>query len=112
MHARFVRMIALAALMLAAVACTPKLDTDQLEATLKDHVAQDTGADVTSVECPEVKAETGNTFQCMAFEASGSTFVLRVTQNDDKGNVSYAYIDAAAGNEATPTPSADASTPT
>jgi hypothetical protein len=112
MRARFVRMIALAALMLAAVACTPNLDTEQLEATLKVQVAKKTGADVTSVDCPEVKAETGSTFQCTAFEASGSTFVLSITQTDDQGHVTYAFVDATAGDEDTPTPGADASTPT
>jgi hypothetical protein len=92
-------------LAVAAAACTPPLDTDGLEANLKEKVAKDTGATITTVECPDVKAEAGSTFDCTATDDSGATFVVKVTQTDDQGHVVYAYVDATAGSEsATPTP--------
>lgn len=95
--------VAAASLLLAvgATACTPDLDTGGLEASLKDMVSEDTGATITTVDCPDVKAETGGTFTCTATDDAGSTFVLKVTQKDDQGNVVYDYVDASVS----PTPS-------
>jgi predicted secreted protein len=104
LRSRFARVLAVATLALAAAACTPPLDTNGLEDTLKDQVAKDTGATITTVDCPDVKAEAGGTFECTATDDSGATFVLKVTQTDDQGNVVYDYVNAEAPGSATPTP--------
>jgi hypothetical protein len=93
----FTLVLAVSTLTLAVAACTPPLDTDGLEATLKDQVSKDTGATITSVDCPDVKAEASGTFECTATDESGAIIVLKVTQTDDQGNVVYDYVDAQPG---------------
>lgn len=105
LRSRFVRVVAVVTLAVGAVACTPQLDTAGLEATLKDQVSADTGATIATVECPDVKAEAGNVFRCIATDEDGTTtFTLKVTQTDDQGNVVYDYEDADASDPASPTP--------
>lgn len=106
LRSRSVLVAAAMALSLAAGACTPPLDTDGLEASLKDHVSQDTGATITAVQCPDVKAEAGGTFECTATDDTGATFTLKVTQTDDQGNVVYDYVDAEAGSASASSPTA------
>jgi hypothetical protein len=95
MRSRLARTSVLTVLVLVGAACTRSLDTDTLEQTLKEKVAADTGSQITSVTCDEdVAAEAGGTFECVATEGSGSTFRLEITQTDDRGHVSYEYVDA------------------
>jgi Domain of unknown function (DUF4333) len=93
-RSRFVRGLTVAIIALAAAACTPKLDTGGLEATLKDQVSKETGATITSVDCPDVKAEAGSVFECIATDDEGTIFTLKVTQTDDQGKLVYDYVDA------------------
>lgn len=68
-----------------------KLDTDKAEKVLTDALAKATGMTPT-VTCPEdVDIKAGAIFQCEAKlgEAVGA---FRVTQKDDKGNVSYELL--------------------
>jgi hypothetical protein len=51
-----------------------------------------TGADVSSVDCPEdVKPEKGGKFTCKATAADGSKATINLTQTSDEGDV---HIDA------------------
>jgi hypothetical protein len=104
LRSRFARGLAASTLTLALAACTPPLDTDSLEDTLMDKVSQDTRTTITTVDCPDVKAEAGSTFECTATDDEGIEFVLKVTQTDDQGHVVFGYVDAEAPGSASPTP--------
>lgn len=97
MRSRSARLVAVAALALAAAACTKTLDTDGLEGQLKSQIQDQTGTTITAVDCPaDVQVEAGGTFECTAEEESGATFTVRVTQSDDQGNVEWEVVDATA----------------
>lgn len=68
-----------------------KLDTDKLEGKIKDGIEkQVSGVKIKSVDCPsDVKVKKGDTFNCKATTQSGQTANVKVTQQDDKGNVNY-----------------------
>ena len=98
MRSRSVRMAAAGLLALAAAACTKTLDTDGLEGELQTQVEQQTGSTISAVDCPaDVEVETGGTFTCTAEEESGTTFEIRVTQSDDRGNVEWEVVGASTG---------------
>lgn len=66
------------------------LDTDTIENEIAQGIEEQTGISVQSVECPDdVDAEAGNTFRCTATADDGSTAPVRVTQQDDEGNVEW-----------------------
>ena len=97
MRSRSARLVAVAALALAAAACTKTLDTGGLEGQLKNQIQDQTGTTITAVDCPaDVQVEAGGTFECTAEEESGATFTVRVTQSDDQGNVEWEVVDATA----------------
>lgn len=88
-----------------AVGCSliPKdLDMGGLEAQLASQLNTDLETTGTTVSCPDdVKAETGEVFDCTATLATGETILLRLTQTDRDGHVTYVFVDPA-----TPSPSA------
>jgi len=70
--------------------CTSQLDTDKAEREIKKGIAEQTGVEVKSVECPdEVETEEGDTFECTAVAESGDEVSVKVTQTDDEGNVNW-----------------------
>lgn len=79
-------------LMLALVACGPgKLDMEKIKSSIQSGVSSQMGLKVDSVTCPgEVEAKAGSTFSCTV-KTSDLTEELpvEITQNDDKGNVSW-----------------------
>src|SRR3954469_14354963 len=85
---------AIAALTIVPLAgCGEKtLNTSQIEDQLKERVGATTP--LKSVECPDdVKAEKGGTFTCKVTVASnGKSFDVKVTQQDDNGNVNVAPV--------------------
>jgi hypothetical protein len=80
-----------AAAALALAGCgDKKLDTDKLESKIKDGIQKQAGVRVKSVDCPgDVKVKKGDTFNCKATTSSGQTANVKVTQQDDEGNVNY-----------------------
>jgi uncharacterized protein DUF4333 len=68
-----------------------KLDTDKLEGKIQDGIEkQVSGVKIKSINCPDnVKVKKGDTFNCKATTNSGQTANVKVTQQDDKGNVNY-----------------------
>ena len=67
-----------------------KLDTDKLEGKIKDGIEKQTGVKVRKVDCPDdVKVKKGDTFTCKAITVTGQVANVKVTQQDDKGNVRY-----------------------
>lgn len=106
MASRTVRLFAVAALVVAAGACSKTLDSEGLETTLKEQLTRETASTITAVDCPdEIKVETGGTFECTVTEESGTTFTLSLTQTDDNGAVNYEIKGASPG----PPPSGSAS---
>ena len=98
MASRTVRLFAVAALIVAAGACSKKLDTEGLEPQLQDQIEAETGSTITGVDCPsDVDVEAGTTFECTATEESGATFTVEVVQTDDAGNVSWKFKSAQPG---------------
>lgn len=68
-----------------------RLDMAKLEKTLKTEIEKQTSVTVDTVDCPEskeVKVEEGGVFECDVSTDQGALKV-KVTQNDDKGNVSW-----------------------
>jgi hypothetical protein len=67
-----------------------KLDTGKLEGKIKTGIEKQAGVKIKSVKCPgNVKVKKGNTFTCKATTNSGQSASVKVTQQDDKGNVNY-----------------------
>jgi hypothetical protein len=67
-----------------------KLDTGKLEGKIKDGIQKQAGVKIKSVSCPkDVKVKKGDIFNCKATTATGQTANVKVTQQDDKGNVHY-----------------------
>ena len=81
----------LAAGALAFAGCgDKKLDTDKLEGKIKTGIQKQAGVKIRKVDCPsDVKVKKGNTFNCKATTTSGQTATVKVTQQDDEGNVNY-----------------------
>lgn len=96
MRTRSARLLVLAALVIAAAACTKTLDTDGLEGDLRSQAEEEYNITLTSVDCPaDIEVEAGGTFTCDAKQESGPTLTLQVTQSDDQGTVAWEIIDAA-----------------
>lgn len=73
-----------------AFTVTRYIDVDRLESTLADGLAEQTGATIQSVECPEeIAMETGNEFECTAIDDQGNTGIVTVTQDDDQGTITW-----------------------
>ncbi len=70
--------------------CTKMLDTSKLQTQIKSGIEQQTSVTVKTVDCPgDVKIKAGGSFECTVTLSDGSTHKVRVTQNDDKGNVHW-----------------------
>jgi Domain of unknown function (DUF4333) len=94
MRSPLVRAAAVFVLVLATAACSKTLDSTELEGTLKDQLEMQLEVTGLSVECPDdIKAESGNTFECTATGSDGSTMTLSVSQTDDEGNLTWEITD-------------------
>lgn len=90
------RRLALAAVLLAAGACslTNDLDMEKAESTLRTEVERAYGVPVDTVECPaEVGIEEGASFECTAALA-GEELTLVARQDDGEGNVTFEASEA------------------
>ena len=78
---------------LATTGCTPAPPKDVQE-QVKSGFAAETGLPVVEVTCPENRdRKAGAVFECTGKTKSGATFKLKVTQKDDRGNVSWALVE-------------------
>ena len=81
-----------AALLLAGCGTTLTLNDDNLEAAITTWIADQGSGDAT-VTCPDDRPlQQGDTFQCVATFADGSTVTLQVTQTDNAGNVTWQVL--------------------
>ena len=88
-HRLLILLLAVGALGLAGCG-DKKLDTDKLEGKIKSGIEKQAGVKIKSVDCPDnVKVKKGDTFNCKATTQTGQSANVKVTQQDDKGNVNY-----------------------
>ena len=54
-------------------------------------IQEQTGATGVTVDCPDdIEAKAGDEFECQATSDDGTNATVKVTQNDDQGNVTWA----------------------
>jgi hypothetical protein len=68
---------------------TERLNTDKLETEIKTGIERQTNVKIKSIACPKREVKTGDTFTCKATATNGDTANVKVTQQDDKGNVRW-----------------------
>ncbi|WOD41088.1 DUF4333 domain-containing protein [Nodosilinea sp. E11] len=88
------RQVLLGALGLAALglsACSNRLPTAEVEATIQaDIERQGRRLSLSAVRCPsDVSRQAGAYFRCVGELSSGGTFTINVTQQDDQGTVTW-----------------------
>lgn len=85
------RRLGLGALALALVACGTKLDVAKVTKAVSDGINAQLAMPIASVDCaqapPAVKA--GTTFDCVATPTVGGRLTVKITENDDAGNISW-----------------------
>lgn len=87
-----VAVIAVAAIfgVLVLSGCTNTLDMEKAETEIKKGIEQQTGLTMKSVDCPDSEtAKKGATFECTAVADNGTKAPVKVTQKDDKGNITW-----------------------
>ncbi len=82
---------ALLALSMALVACGTKLDVAKVTKAVSDGINTQLQMPIASVDCatapPDVKA--GTTFDCIATPTVGGKLTVKVTENDNSGNITW-----------------------
>lgn len=71
--------------------CGKKLDMDLVNKSISDGIASQLGLADAVVTCPQEAppAKAGESFECEAKPKEGGLLVLKVTQKDDKGDVTW-----------------------
>ena len=76
--------------LLGMVACTSMLSMDAIKSAISDGVKSQMGLEIASVTCPESRPiKAADTFECTATPKVGGNLVVKVTQKDDQGNISW-----------------------
>jgi hypothetical protein len=84
--------VLVALVLVAGCGGSETLDRGKAESQIESAIELQTGADVSSVDCPDdVKAEKGGKFTCEATAADGTKATINLTQTSDEGD---ARIDA------------------
>jgi len=82
------------ALALALVACGTKLDMGKVTKAVSDGINTQLSMPISSVDCskapPAVKA--GTIFECTATPSVGGRLTVKVTENDDSGNITWEVV--------------------
>ena len=82
--------VAVLAVVFALGACSKTLDIDEIEDQISTGIEEQTGAQVSEVDCPdEVDAEEGDTFDCTVTAEDGTEANVKVTQTSDDGDVTW-----------------------
>ena len=82
---------ALLALSMALVACGTKLDVAKVTKAVSDGINAQLQMPIASVDCPQAPPDVkaGTTFECTATPSLGGKLTVKVTENDNVGNVSW-----------------------
>jgi len=94
---RFARPIALvvcAGLAVGVAACSTTIDMDAVSKAVSDGINAQLSLPIASVACPTESrtAKAGDTFECVATPKDGGKLTVKVTQDDDKGNVKWEVV--------------------
>jgi hypothetical protein len=97
MLSRLARAIALAAVVSLAVcvaACSATIDMDAVSKAVSEGLTSQLSLQIGSVACPTESrtAKAGDTFECVATPKDGGTLTIKVTQDDEKGNVKWEVV--------------------
>jgi hypothetical protein len=80
----------LALVLLTAGCGQSKLNTGKLESQIQKTLSDRTGFPIKSVSCPsDVKAKKGANFRCTVTTERNESVPVNVTQDDDKGGVTW-----------------------
>jgi len=81
---------ALLATLLVAGCGEAEIDVDKASDFIDSAVTEQVGAQVRSVTCPDsVKVKPRDTFTCLVTGSDGTKGTARLTQKDDKGNLTF-----------------------
>jgi hypothetical protein len=88
-------------LAVAATACGPTLNEDELERQLRGELQTRFPGPDWEVSCPGgVAPEAGATFDCTATAEDGRRLELEITQDDDDGRVTWRIVGVGASADA------------
>jgi hypothetical protein len=88
-------------LAVAATACGPTLNEDELEQQLRGELHSRFPSTTWDVACPSgVAPEAGATFECTATAEDGRRLELEITQDDDDGRVTWRIVGVGSGTDA------------
>jgi hypothetical protein len=82
---------ALLALSMSLVACGTKLDVTKVTKAISDGINTQVALPIASVDCGKAPTDVkaGTTFDCIATPSVGGKVTVKVTENDNAGNVSW-----------------------
>ena len=94
LSARSFAVAVLLGLALGVVACGTTIDMDAVGKAVSDGINTQLSLQVASVTCPTESraAKAGDAFECVATPKDGGKLTVKVTQNDDKGNVTWEVV--------------------
>ncbi len=84
---------AVALVILGACSVTEELDTSKGEGQIKTYLQDNFGMSA-EVSCPDREVKQGDVFECKADFSDGQSLRLKLTQDDDEGNVSFEQAQA------------------
>jgi hypothetical protein len=94
MRSRWVRVAVLLSIAVVAVACSKTLDTEGLQAQIANQLNTQLQTTGITVDCPDdIKAESGNEFQCTGTVPDSGTITINVKQTDAEGHVTWEVVD-------------------
>lgn len=86
-------LVAVAAAALLGGCGEETLDTGQIEEEITPAIEEQTGTREVAVECPDdIEAEQGADFECDLTAQGGIEAKVKVTQEDDEGNVHWEVV--------------------
>ena len=98
MRSRFGRAAIRLGIAVVAVACSKTLDTEGLQTQIAVQLNTQLETTGITVACPgDIKAESGNEFQCTATVPDAGTITINVKQTDSDGHVTWAVVDGGTG---------------
>ena len=97
MLARIARPFAAAAIVglaFGVAACSSNIDMSAVSKAVSDGINAQLSLPIASVACPTESraAKAGDTFECVATPKDGGKLTVKVTQDDDKGNIKWEVV--------------------
>ena len=87
---RWAARLAVLVIVLGLAGCSQTLNMDGTKTAVTSGLTEKLGLTIASITCPENRqAAAGDTFECKVVPDSGGELVVKVTQKDDQGNISW-----------------------